>query len=426
MVILVGNDDDENSTQAPPGTPMPSRWILRYLNGRYFRFPKGIAVKAREGWELPRGDSHNFLRTVTGMKPWLDKNCTHASTVELISATAHWWILNEKLDLDAGHQISGGHMAALYQDELYEVQGGRGGVARLQAFGVIFGHQRVVIYVEPRNGRENRVVANTARTNLLLNDEPLPWVEWAAEFRVAMPEPIKRLVDEVSATSTGHDHRQSIRERLKQVLDLFKFSRYRPAATGSATIDESTLVGTARDQDTGTTSSNGGGKRGGAGGAAGDIYALFQTPIGSPGEEIRSAIPEPKTDWISVKDGTRVAPDLEDRAAKYLPEQNLLMANADFRVFTDMVERWCQRYSHAPGARTVVESAVHEWFEQQLVEAIMGALALRGSSQWTMQDLQKVWSEEALTAAVLPRYHVDINVKRALGAKIGSLKDQSV
>ncbi len=91
-----------------------------------------------------------------------------------------------------------------------------------------------------------------------------------------------------------------------------------------------------------------------------------------------------------------------------------------------MVERWAQKYSHAPGARSVIEQVVQEWFEQQLIEAIMGSFALKGSPQWTMQDLEKLWNEEALTAAVLPRYHVDVNVKRALGAKIGSLKDQSV
>lgn len=145
MVILLGNADDENTAQAPPGTAMPSRWILRYLNSRYFRFPRGITVKAREGWELPRGDSHNFLRTVTGMEAWLTKNCIDHGAQQLSGADAYWWILNDKLDLDAGHYVSGGHVAALYQDELYDLQTGRAGVSRLQAFGVIFGHQRVAI-----------------------------------------------------------------------------------------------------------------------------------------------------------------------------------------------------------------------------------------------------------------------------------------
>ncbi len=424
MVILLGNDEDDRTVQATPGTPMPSRWILRYLNSRYFRFPKGVTVKAREGWELPRGDSHNFLRTVTGMHPWLDKNCVKSGTLGLTNAKAHWWILNEKLDLDAGHHTSGGHIAALHRDELYEVQAGRAGVSRLQAFGVIFGHQRVAIYVEPKNGTENQVIANTARTTLLLNDEPLPWVEWAAEFRAAMPEPIKDLIEEVSASSPEHDHQQSIRERLKQILDLFKVSRYRPAANGSITIEDPAMGVGGTGADANRTSSGAHGKRGGTGGRAGDIYALFQTVAGNPGEEVKTSVPEPKVQWISVKNGTRTSPDLEDRAGKYLPQQNMLMINGDFRVFNDMVDRWCQKYSHASGARSVVESVVREWFEQQLVETIMGALALRGSSQWPMTDLEKLWSEEALTAAVLPRYHIDMNVKRALGSKIGSLKEQ--
>ena len=320
--------------------------------------------------------------------------------------------------------MSGGHVAALNRDELYEVQAGRAGVSRLQAFGVIFGDQRVVIYIEPKNGTENHVIANTARTTLFLNDEPLPWLEWAAEFRASMPDAIKALVEEVSAKSSEHDHQQSIRERLKQILDLFKVSRYKPVASGAITIEDSVLGlgGVAVEKDRPRSGSHG--KPGGTGGRAGDIYALFQTVSGNPGEEVKTFAPEPKVQWISVNDGTRTPPDLEDRAAKYLPPQNTLMINADFRVFNDMVDRWCKKYSHVSGAKSVVESVVREWFEQQLVETIMGALALRGSSQWTMEDLEKLWGDEALTAAVLPRYHVDINVKRTLGSKIGSLKEQ--
>jgi hypothetical protein len=71
-----------------------------------------------------------------------------------------------------------------------------------------------------------------------------------------------------------------------------------------------------------------------------------------------------------------------------------------------------------------VEQVVREWFEQQLIEAVLGTQALRDSRQWTMQEMEKIWSEEALTAVVMPRYHVDLNVKRALGAKLGTLKER--
>jgi hypothetical protein len=36
--------------------------------------------------------------------------------------------------------------------------------------------------------------------------------------------------------------------------------------------------------------------------------------------------------------------------------------------------------------------------------------------------LKQAWSEEALTAAVMPRYHTDEAIKRSLGAKLGTLK----
>jgi hypothetical protein len=423
MVILLGNNPEENTLQSPPGTPMPSRWILRYLNSRYFHFPKNVVVKSREGWELPRGDSHNFLRTITGMKPWLDRNCTNKGSVELSGARARWWILNENLDLDAGHYTSGGHVAALHNEELYEITAGRAGVSRLQTFGAIFGHQRLVIYVEPKNGEQNTVVSNTARTNLLVNGEPLPWTEWATEFRELMPDAIKKLIEEVGASSVGQDHRSSIRERLKQILDLFRLSRYRPVASSPTMADDIPGVGGLPATGTGSRGDGGHTKGGKPGGRAGDIYALFQMSTGTPAEEVRSLIADPKVQWVSVQDRTRTTPDLEDRAAKYLPQQHLIIINGDFRVFTDMVERWSKKYSHAPGARPVVESVVREWFEQQLIEAVMGALTLRGSNQWTMQDFERLWSEEGLTAAVLPRYHIDQNIKRALGAKLGSLRD---
>jgi len=91
-----------------------------------------------------------------------------------------------------------------------------------------------------------------------------------------------------------------------------------------------------------------------------------------------------------------------------------------------MIERYVEKYRHAPGAKAAIVPIVREWFQQQLIEAVLGAHALRGSRQWTLADMEKLWSEEALTAVVMPRYHVDNSVKRALGAKLGTLKDRVV
>src|SRR5439155_4517577 len=109
------------------------------------------------GWDIPRPDDHNFLRTVLGQKANLDKQAQASGALELTDAEAHWWILKEDEGTGHGRWASTGHIAALYQDELYEMLTGRAGVARLQSFGIIFGHDRVVIYVEPTNGGRSRL-----------------------------------------------------------------------------------------------------------------------------------------------------------------------------------------------------------------------------------------------------------------------------
>jgi hypothetical protein len=151
-----------------------------------------------------------------------------------------------------------------------------------------------------------------------------------------------------------------------------------------------------------------------------------RTPISAKAPQSKTkADPYPDVIWVRAADGTREPGFLEDRAAKYLPEQNLLQINADFRVFTDMVERYCRLYSDIQGTRAAVEEVVREWFEQSLVEAIFGVQSLEGAREWSAEDTAKALSEEALTTAVMPRYHLDFAIRRSLGTKLGSLKQKA-
>lgn len=421
MVILLGRIQDENTMDAPAEALIPSRWILRYLNSRYFRFPQRVKVQARENWTL--GRDTKGLRTVTGQEAWLQRNSSQSGMLALTNATARWWILKEKVD-DSGSNVHTGHVAALYDDELYEMVTGRAGVVRLQSFGVFFGYNRVVIYVEPVQTANGDLSANTARTQLLVEGQPLPWTDWASEFRERMPEPIMNLMEQVAAGASGAENANSIRERLKQIRDLFKFSRYRPTPEGKHVIDDD-FTNTGGDSEDGTSDGQGR-KRGrgkGKGGRAGDLYALFADTGTTPADEV-GGLSDPIVKWVSVRDGSRSSDFLEDRAAKFLPQANTIQANADFRVFTDMIARWRKFYSHLPTAEAVVESVVKEWFQQQLIETVLGALALRKSGNWSEQEVEALWSDEALTSAVLPRYHIDQQIKRALGSKIGTLKDK--
>lgn len=425
-VVLLGNDPEQNTMQAPSGAPSPSQWVARYLNTRYFRFPEGIRVRARQGWESPRADTNNnVLRTLEGQEKYLETHAESSGNKTLTGATARWWILKDEpaLTQNSGRIASAGHSAALYRNELYEMLTGRAATSRLQQFGVVFGHQRVVIYIEPHGDSAHVVSANTARTQLLLDQEPLPWADWAAEFRSDLPLEISTLMEEITAGASQSDHKAAIRERLKQIRDLFRFSRYRPSPSGDKTIVEGGSPG-GRAQDKSSAGEKDARSSGGpSGGRAGNIYALFLADEGQLGEEVFTNN-EPEVAWITVEEGTRTPGFLEDRAAKFLPEQNLLQINGDFRGFTDMVDRWCDFYADTPGARRDIVDVCREWFEQSLVETVLGVQALKDSREWTVEDIGKSMSEEALTAAVMPRYHIDVAVKRALGAKLGSLKDR--
>ena len=110
--------------------------------------------------------------------------------------------------------------------------------------------------------------------------------------------------------------------------------------------------------------------------------------------------------WISVEDGTREPGFLEDRAATYLPEQNLLQISRDFWVFGGMVEHCNKVAAGQLGAEPVVAATVRGWYEQALVETVIGVRALRHRKEWSDRDIEKALSPEALTAAVMQRFHI--------------------
>jgi hypothetical protein len=422
-VVLLGNSQDQNTMEQPAGAASPSRWVSKYLNTRYFRFPAGVTVKAREGWQNSRSDTdRNVLRTITGQQKYLIEHAANSGSVALSSATAYWWILRDEkaLTSNSGFVESSGHVAALLRDELYELTTARGGRALLQQFGVILGSNRVVIYVEPDQNGPNRITTNTSRTNLLLESQPLPWADWAAEFREKLPREIKQLIQSVAEGSSTEDYSKSIKDRLKQILDLYRLSRYRPTPSGELSIDmDRTARGgipRSKDGSTGGVTP----RQGNPGGSAGGIYSVFLKENGTPGVVVQPD-PFPEVQWVTVKDGTRSPGDMEDRAARYLPEQNLLYINADFRAFTDMVKRWCHEFEDNPAVVEPVTAAVRGWFQQALMETVMGIQALQNSREWTQEDISKAVSEHALTAAVMQRYHVNVAVKRELGSKLGKL-----
>jgi Histidine kinase-, DNA gyrase B-, and HSP90-like ATPase len=437
-VILVGANPSDNTMAPPANVASPSRWISKYLNTRYFQFPSGVTVKAREGWDSPRTDKdRSFLRTITGQKPYLDGHATVSGVQALSGAIVHWWILKDEVAIsnNSGFIESAGHVAALYQDELYDRATARAGTAVLQRFGILFGTRFVVIYVEPLPTDGQALTTNTARTSLLLNGEPLPWEDWAYEFRENMPGQLADFVREKAAADTEKDHISSIKDRLKNVMDLYRVSRYRPAPVGVYLSDDSSAVrvgpsplsGAKSEGREGTEHNVGSVAKGDRDGEVGNIYHLFEKKGGAPSDK-STVDPFPVVKWVSSKNGLRTADDgMEDKAAKFIQNQNTLLVNADFRVFTDMVARLCKEKDTGLGHDLlgITEEAVHQWFEQALVETVIGVQQMRGSKEWGPEEIERALSPEALTSAVMQRYHVYIACRRELGAKLGKFSAAS-
>lgn len=427
-VTLLGTGTDDRTIDGPPDVPTRSRWVNRQLASRYFRFPEGVEVRAREGWDQPREDTErNLLRAVYGMEWFLGRYSDHHGVVELDGADVHWWVLDES-DARASYSLPNrGHFAALHKDELYELTVGRAGTARLQQFGVIFGADRIVLYLEPKNGGARRLTSNTARSQLLLEGAPLPYADWATEFRTEkMPQEIRDHMDAVISGASGANHRQSIEERLRSYANLYRLSRIRRSAGGQNYAGEGDFAGDLpleqSESEKAKKKSTPKKKRD----HTGDLLASALAAEGPDAELLADGAPNlPEVKWLSEHDDppSRTEEMLDDRAAKYLPEEHMVQANADFRVFVDMVAHWCEEYGLPPKHEIVVE-VVREWFEQTLVETVIGCQELQGDRRWTTDDIEQVLSETALTAAVMPRYHVANAIKRSLGAKLGTLKDR--
>jgi hypothetical protein len=261
-----------------------------------------------------------------------------------------------------------------------------------------------VIYVEPHETVTRRLTTNTARTALLLGNEALPWSDWAAEFRDKIPGQIAALVAEKAEAAAHTDHTKPIRDRLKEIIELFKISRYRPTAEGTVLIDDERLARGGRSSDQAKTARGGTESRGagGSGGTGGNVYAVFEKSNGVAGKRTKldlfTIVP-----WVTMRDGTREYGDIEDRAAKFLADQNLLLVNADFRVFSDMIAFFAREFAQVPGIADLARDAVRGWFEQALVETVIGVQGLINSKEWTQTDIDSALSDEGLTAGVMQR-----------------------
>ena len=417
QVILLGKSEEEDTSRPPADIDPTATWISKYLNSRYFRFPHGVTVAVDE---LPidmSSASSLCTRVLTGQESYLEAHSINSGTMTITGATVRWWILEDSpsLTADATFIESAGHVAAFYQNELYELRNGRAGNGKLQQFGITFGFRRVVIYVEPRSGKDRLITSNTARNQLLLGNLSLPWETWAADFRRKMPVALRKFIEEQGAKASHTDHSKTVRRRLDKIIDLFKPLRRRVKGSGKkAEGQKGGRTATETRAGEGAKKTKEKGSRNGKKGRSGSKSS--QNHGWQAGKTMRDVFP--RTVWISVADATRERTFLEDRAATYLPDQHLLQINRDSWVFNDLIDHCSKGLADHPGAKKVVAEAAHAWFEQVLVEATIGVGALQNRKEWSGRDIESALSPEALTAVVMPRYQLIRSVMDDLHRKL--------
>jgi hypothetical protein len=422
IVTFLGDSETQDTTLAPRGE-RGDRWIAKTLNQRFYTLPEWVMIKVREIKVQGEQRAVRF-RTVRGQCYFLDRHTEASGSVRVTGADVHWRILtddHEERAKDSNIWASTGHRACLFQDELFEmVTSARGGYEKLKEFGIRFGYERVVLYVEP-HGDGTRVTQDTVRTQVKIDGQPLPWERYAEEFESKMPPELRAFQEQIAAGASHRDHSAAVRERLADVADLYNIPRYRPEPTGVINIHEPTTGGQAGQQSQETDGKQRSAQR--RGGTGGNVYALFEDERGEPAVPVDAhALPEIKVDWVSAKDRTRTPPHLEDRAAAYDRRHNTLEINADFRGYTDVLDRWSKRYKGVAGANSVIESITASWWQQTLEETILGVLALRGSEHWSERTVAEALSEISLTAAAMARYHLDAALKRDLAIRLGTLR----
>jgi hypothetical protein len=431
MVVFLGNTPGENTWDPPPAVPTPKRWLYRYLNGRFFRLPKGLEIKVN-----PAGDDRDprlakERRVVKPFGTWLDENHESKGTVRLDGASAHWWITKPNTDITSGHWPSLGFIGALWQDELYDAFSAGQGAARLGSFGVLFEAKRVAIIVEP-DADNPALTSDTARARLLIRGESLPWEDWAAQFREKVPREIEELQSSFAAKTDMGDVRRNIANRLENLKELFSLPKYRRVRNGILEAEpDSRMSGLGGapepehpDVESGTRNRN-------------EQLPLptisasttsrrrrtdylsglaVESGEGVPAESVGIIDRIPDISWVSVEDGTRQPDFMEDRAASFSGENNRLLINADFRVFQESIQRHATDYSNHGAAKEVAKQAVREWYAQQLIEVVVGSRALLSESnpRWDGAAMKTIVSEESLTAAVLARSHVETSIKRIM------------
>lgn len=310
----------------------------------------------------------------------------HGTTIE--------WFLRDAGDpSSARHRPfrSEGHGVLVYLDE--NVSLGREWHRIAASFGIPLkgAYKRVALHIVPPTvGPGWHVVQTSSRSGLAASDgSPLPIDSWAEAFEDAMPDAIKKVIEEERA-KVSKQLQGPRPERMERLLARIKsriVALTEVRTTGDGTADPASDVITGRK--TTAKRKNKGGARKGTGRRAGSQGGGKVTPIQDPKSGVAASTKKatwgaPKVDWLTAGEwDEQHAEDAPDRIAWYVDE-GLIHVNLGDRIFQQQFGYWADQMATAKNKASrrltaeVISLQVQEAYTGLIATMALAQVALRG------------------------------------------------
>lgn len=376
-VTLIGESEDDDSSQPPPGLPGAAlTWVYYYLDRRFCRWPDGIRVVVDRGSKAGRSQADAVRGLWTNLS-----DCSQAGgIVELPNQVlVRWWVLPEvEQRSDPRHYVPS-HVGVVWGDELYDSASGIHLTRRLGNFGVVLATQRVAIQVVPRRDRWH---PDAQRAHLLSSaEDSIPWQEWGAEFRERLPSEIAELEAELHSKAYTFDGRAWF--KLLREMGLLELQRYYGADGDVAAEGSRQEPAPAEESD----------RKNGAGGSSGgeDRPSIFDK--GTKPRTPRPPKGPPNIEWL---DGA----DTGGEVARFAIDQNEIVCDPNHPLVARL-ERLIAARSNGHG--NLAHRAARHAVSRRLLEHCLSVEALKHVG-WDKKQINDAWSAPSLTASVATQY----------------------
>jgi len=417
IVTLWGNEQDTDTYSAKTHNLnwAQNTWVALYLNRRFYIFPKNIKVRAEvdQYREDSEGKTKAYLCEIKGLKEVIESHSMDSGSLEVTDAIIKWYILKPNRQGHSREYVNG-HTAVIFEDEVFNITSGVGNKAI--KFGISFGYKDVVLHIFPKGKKfEMDSTRENVETIFDNGERGLPWSVWQVEFYERMPDKLKEYIDKISSEFITSNS-DAMRNRLKEMEKFFSLGKFRPKASGKTDISKNEILDKTGYMRMGErkplTKETFEPSAGDASGLMADYLAVVQKNSNISGEQVNNKNPFPEVKWVK-NDGNLVdMEEIDERAALFREVDYTILGNSDFQGFIDLSNFFEEKYPNI--SKDIVKKEVRTTFEQQLIETIAGAQALKNRRKWSPPDYEKATSPEALTAACMVRYYQFQDINRKL------------